>query len=582
MKLNPPVITTRSSLESLLTAFAHVLPPGNLVHVGAGEGSGPVHVWHSWGVPNVLLVDADPARLSWSSQLREAGASVFVSGDTVANDSQERKFYRCSLATENGLVDPKELRSLWSNLSEISSETRAVVTLDHVIDHNFGDHNLDTTWLIIDCFNGLSIVAGASIFLNKTALVCVRVLVDETASGSLKESSLAPISNQLTKQGFSCSAVVTGLHPKIAYAVFCRDVVSTLTSESIKAKESIAAIEQQFKLARTAVQEKTEALDTAQAGWASTQNELAKLKETVKATLESKESELLKAKADLSQSQQLHQSSASVSQLEKKIESLFSDQRLYIQQTTNALGQHVTRTTQQQRDQAALLQYMQSGQWPAEAKISPNYAKTLVEMRDARQYDVIVVCGSAVTAEFLAHLVMSPRTDSRRLTNESDLSSNVSDVTAKASYKDLPQSIVVLEHLKDQCETLKQKLQTRGYEQAVDVVHAPWIETVLLGETSLFYACDRALQRLNHWLKEDARVLVVLGDALSTAGHTRLASLPAFLQQLPTQSLDFVLENQDIKVESVLNDRWESLLNDRQLTFETLTVPNAFALRING
>jgi len=140
---------------------------------------------------------------------------------------------------------------------------------------------------------------------------------------------------------------------------------------------------------------------------------------------------------------------------------------------------------------------------------------------------------------------------------------------------------MVLEHQKDGCEALKEKLNATSKGQAVEVIHAPWIETTFQGDAHLFYAADRPMQRLSQWLRDDARVLVVVGDALSKAGHSRVAALPVLLQSLPTQVIDLVLEASDTVVEDSLLQAWESLGAQRQIRTETMSVPSALALRVN-
>jgi hypothetical protein len=135
-----------------------------------------------------------------------------------------------------------------------------------------------------------------------------------------------------------------------------------------------------------------------------------------------------------------------------------------------------------------------------------------------------------------------------------------------------------LEHQKSSCETLKQSLAANHSLEAVSVVHAPWVEANAQG--TLFYACEATLQRLNRWLEEDAKVLVVIGSALAEASHSRIAALPQLLQHLPTQTLDVIVEGNHYPNESELKAEWEALLSARQREVEWLRLPTAMALRI--
>lgn len=267
--------------------------------------------------------------------------------------------------------------------------------------------------------------------------------------------------------------------------------------------------------------------------------------------------------------------------LEKRLEQLFSEQMSYIQQTTNALGQHVTRMSQQQRDQSALSYYMQSGQWLVDTSLSPTYAKALVQLRESRQYDAMVVFGSSATVEFLSQVVMAPRPDLPRLRNDRSIGQELSETVSRVSDRDLPQSILALEHQKEQCDVLVQKLKSKGLDQCAEVLHSPWIEVSFQGKTALFYAAERPLHRLYQWLKDDARVLVVLGDTLPDGGHSRQVALSFLLQHLPTQVLDVVVEPTESPLDANLIESWEALLQSRELRGQKLKVATAVALRVN-
>jgi len=116
--------------------------------------------------------------------------------------------------------------------------------------------------------------------------------------------------------------------------------------------------------------------------------------------------------------------------------------------------------------------------------------------------------------------------------------------------------------------------------EAVSVVHTPWVEANAQG--TLFYACETTLQRLNRWLEEDAKVLVVVGSALAEAGHSRIAALQQLLQQLPTQTLDVIVDGRHYPHESELKTEWDALLTTRQRQVEWLQIPTAMRVRIEG
>ncbi|NYS60332.1 hypothetical protein [Vreelandella salicampi] len=277
----------------------------------------------------------------------------------------------------------------------------------------------------------------------------------------------------------------------------------------------------------------------------------------------------------------LHNTEERFSSLESKLDQLFGEQRSYIQQTSNALGQHVTRSARQQRDEQALTHYLHHGQRPISTEFAPNFAIALLERRDTQRYDVMVVLGSTPITELLAQAVINEGRHQPRLTAQSQ-AKNGKDVQqfVAPSQDDLPQAVISLAHKKSICKTLKQRLAANHSQEAVSVVHAPWVEAGTQG--ALFYACETTLQRLNQWLEEDAKVLVIVGNALAEANHSRIAALPQLLQHLPTQTLDVVVEGASYAQESELKAEWETLLNARQREVEWLHIPTAIGLRIEG
>ncbi|WP_433923977.1 hypothetical protein ACN06F_11945 [Vreelandella sp. 21] len=277
----------------------------------------------------------------------------------------------------------------------------------------------------------------------------------------------------------------------------------------------------------------------------------------------------------------LKQSNERFGQLESKLESLFGEQRSYIQQTTSALGQHVTRSARQQRDEQALTHYLQHGQRPVSTQLAPGYAMALLEHYDTHHHDVVVIFGSTHTTELLAQSIVNARVEQPRLMRQNGQRQEThNEVTL--SHDDLPQTIVSIQHQKTVSDELKERLNNKRLSHAVNLVYAPWGECQANDQTALFYSAESTLQRLNQWLPEDARVLVIVGETLPEAGHSREVALPLLLKQLPTQRLDVVLEGNNYPQESELTTRWDTLLETRQRPAQWLNLPNAHSLKLEG
>ncbi|MGQ7254033.1 hypothetical protein [Vreelandella titanicae] len=301
--------------------------------------------------------------------------------------------------------------------------------------------------------------------------------------------------------------------------------------------------------------------------------------DSLKQQLSEKESTITQLREQLA-SQQQNQTviqsrfEALESKMEGKLESLLREQRSYIQQTSNALGQHVTRVAHKQRDERALIHYLQHGQKPVSTELDPGYALALLEQYHSQGYDVVVVFGSADTTELLA----KAEVNSKGYQSQLMLGDPQHDVVTPSEH-DLPTSIISIEHQKSRCKKLKKSLETNHCSQIVNVVHAPWVECQYQGKVSLFYSTEDILKKLSQWLKDEANVLVVIGSELTETGHLANIILPHFLQYLPTQAIDLCLENKKLLQEELCSD-WESLLNERQRRYHWRELPNALFLKV--
>jgi hypothetical protein len=344
-----------------------------------------------------------------------------------------------------------------------------------------------------------------------------------------------------------------------------------LAKELEQARNAAKQHEEACVIARRETTKQSQALEAAQSQLAERDQQLEEAKqqiETLTQQLATKENSLTKTEERFSS-------------LESKLDQLFGEQRSYIQQTTNALGQHVTRSAQQQRDEQALTHYLHHGQRPISTELPPNFAMALLERRETQRYDVMVVLGSTPITELLAQAVVNETRQQPRLTAQhaNESGKDVQHYVAP-SQDDLPQAVISLAHKKSLCKTLKQRLAANHTQEAVNVVHAPWVEANEKGD--LFYAWEATLKRLNQWLEEEAKVLVVVGNALAEANHPRMAALPQLLQHLPTQTLEVIVEGNHYPQESDLKAEWEALLSKREREAETLRLPSALGIRVSG
>lgn len=270
--------------------------------------------------------------------------------------------------------------------------------------------------------------------------------------------------------------------------------------------------------------------------------------------------------------------------LERKLDLLFSEQRSYIQQTTNALGQHVTRCAQQQRDEQALAYYLEHGQPHPGSQLSPALARALLELRDAQRYDSVVIFGSGPMTELFARAILQDQGSQRRLVSAGQEDDAGPSGYAASSQSDLSPSILSVEHQQTLCDQLEKKLAAQDLQKVVNIVNSPWTECRYQDQTALFYSSEQVIGQLNQWLRAEGRSLVIVGEALAQSQHSRAAALPLLLQHLEAmpKELDVVLEHAPYSQESTLLKQWNTLLDARQQAWQLLEMPDALGWRIKG
>tara|TARA_R110000850_G_scaffold63426_2_gene143396 strand:- start:12518 stop:14257 length:1740 start_codon:yes stop_codon:yes gene_type:complete len=302
--------------------------------------------------------------------------------------------------------------------------------------------------------------------------------------------------------------------------------------------------------------------------------------DSLKQQLSEKESTIMQLREELAsqqQNQEVIQScfEALESKLEGKMESLLGEQRSYIQQTSNALGQHVTRLAHKQRDERALTHYLQHGQRLVSTELDPGYALALLEQYHSQRYDVVVVFGNAATTELLA----KANVNSHASQPQPILERRSKDLVTP-SENDLPTSIISIDHQKVQCAATIKALEASNCRQAVNIVHAPWIEFEYQEKVTLFYGAEDTLKMLSQCLSVGARVMVIISPEIAKANHGSHAGLLQLLQHLPTQAFEIILENLDSHLEREFINDWSFLLDIRQREGEWFPFPNALRLQV--
>lgn len=317
-----------------------------------------------------------------------------------------------------------------------------------------------------------------------------------------------------------------------------------------------------------------------QAENAQLKTELEQLKTVLEATKQEKQ--------QLLQSQTTGQNA--LSQLEQKMEHLFSQQASQLQQAANALGQHVTRSFKDQRQHiqnvASLETYFETGTQPLEFgqwAIGADLGSHLVRAIEQNNYDLIIEFGSGTSTVLLARSILNrsaaTTTSTQNKTLEYDSKNDTKDSGAidSGAIYDLPQRILSFEQNKAYQQKTEAALAREGLSNLVDLVLAPMVPVATYSEhnSPLFYDCNAKLARIAQLYEgRQARLLVLVDGPHSPEANplVREPALGCILQHLSAHRLDIILDDAWREGEQQVIQAWQQTCQQRGLNHQYQTL----------
>lgn len=260
------------------------VPPRHVTVIGAGDGRGPWVQWllrhefdtaltfveadeHAADELRRLLVRLAAAPGGGEPKPSKRGTEPRVLQATVAPDAGPATFYTASLRAESGLIDPNTLQSLWPNLYTLMSRQEQMCTLAGLLDGastvtstvisareppvqasppDKADGQLpvdiaymdrEPRWLLLDCLPAAAILAPAVSRLASFDVVLARVLLDTPSEKGSKDpagATLAELDKLLAGVSMRLLVSQIGRHPRVGYALFVRDLQSTLRVQAVE------------------------------------------------------------------------------------------------------------------------------------------------------------------------------------------------------------------------------------------------------------------------------------------------------------------------------------------------------------
>jgi hypothetical protein len=201
-----------------LQDLARMHPPSGIVLVGAGDGSGE---WSDFLLRKsnaaCLLVEAEPAKYDMLRAVSAGHPRARVLLELASKETGEVHFHKTSISSENSLVAPATLRSLWPNVHILDVEKRLGTPLDQI-----PRNNLPTIdWLLVDCLPALPVIEGFGDNLDSIRILVARATLPENETEA-PLTSVDYLQRFLEERGFLLHAIWDSRNPKVCHACFLR------------------------------------------------------------------------------------------------------------------------------------------------------------------------------------------------------------------------------------------------------------------------------------------------------------------------------------------------------------------------
>lgn len=210
-----------SSGHVVLSLLQQFTVPRTVIHVGAGSGTGLLHLWQQWSLDQAVLIDAGLERMSWVEK-EAAGRPWHAAAACIGSSQGKGVFFQATNPDESGLIHPEKLTALWPNLRCAGQVPLDVERLDGFLAKMPHVRSQGPTWLLVDCFPALDIIRSAGEEIRQCSVIVARVLTTEQ-TGDLIAASLPAVVDFLVQEGLRLVHVEQGNHPATAHAVFVRD-----------------------------------------------------------------------------------------------------------------------------------------------------------------------------------------------------------------------------------------------------------------------------------------------------------------------------------------------------------------------
>lgn len=614
-------------VKSWLEHLDYFMPCRGVLVAGSGFGSWVAEL-DALNIPRALFIEAQNSKIERMKKLYYLPHNWQVVQGVLWSEEAEVSFYEASNSALSGLVAPETFKEIWPNATTLNVESIHATTLKRVLE----EHDIESSinWLIVDCFAATAIFQGAFEKLDKYDVILARAISDEAFIDTLGLQK-KEIHTFLEEQGFRQIVTFDDTSPSVGLVLYVRDVNMTLKKEletiadelkflHKKQEDQIVALEskvaqtkqEQIKIQETLAQKSTQVTKEKDVQIETLTKELGIKAEELKLFQTKKEeqkvaleNELIKIKQDQLKAQETHaqeitqvseEKDAQIETLKKELEfqtqsekkmagiidKLENIEKLQVQvdkvatavsessekeikhlqatesRISNAITKSTANVTKQVESFVSLQNYFAHGMQPLNFHgwpISPDIALFLIQKIEQNHYDLIIEFGSGTSTTLIGNI----------LKKQAAIASEPSNT-----------KLVTFEHNKKYYDQTLQNLNAQSLGDYVDLVHAPLIDYVHQEETFLYYSCEQKFSELKTGLSNTQQTILVLVDGPpgATGPIARFPALPHLLSQFSDQKMHLVLDDYDRAEEKAIAQKWEQILGDRSIGFQSESVPS--------
>lgn len=243
--------------------------------------------------------------------------------------------------------------------------------------------------------------------------------------------------------------------------------------------------------------------------------------------------------------------------LEKRLDYLFDQNTLQLEQAANALGRHVTKMAKEIEANIGLHQQVSAEVaclTEQGSRLPASVALQISRQLKAKQYDAIIEFGSGLTTSFMAQMLRDQPTSE---TSARTGGPGCEEDSGEASQL---KPIICFEHDRVRYLNQQQALNSSGLAPLINLQLSPLVPCNLQEKEYLFYDCTHSIEGVSQLVQgRKANIFILVNDTDDDQVEPLMA-LPLVLTHLSDHTLNVLINVQDRK--RVL-DQWKDLLNER-------------------